>query len=256
MDIWSTILVTVGALLVAMVALVELGRRLGQRRLARHSESTPGASAVDGAVFALLGLLIGFTFSGALSRFDERRHLATAEANNIGTAWLRIDTLPAEGQPALRDLFRRYLDARLETYRSLPDLQASRAALNRSIALQGAIWNLAVSLSFKSGTPAAAMLLLPSLNELIDITTTRTMATEMHPPYIVFVMLVALALASSLLAGYGMAGGRRNWAHVIAFAVVIASTIYVILDLEYPRLGFIRVDAVDHVLQELRQSMQ
>jgi hypothetical protein len=89
------------------------------------------------------------------------------------------------------------------------------------------------------------MLLLPALNQMIDITTTRTMALQLHPPLIIFGMLFLVALASALLAGYAMAGGKdRKWLQVIAFALVIALTVYVILDIEFPRLGLIRVDAL------------
>ena len=79
----------------------------------------------------------------------------------------------------------------------------------------------------------------------------------MHPPMIVFVMLFGLALTSSLLAGYGMAGARsRNWLYMLGFAVTLASAVYVILDLEHPRLGLIRVDPFDQALVDLRESMQ
>ena len=215
-----------------------------------------GVSAVDGAVFALFGLLIAFTFSGAGSRFDARRALVTEEANAIGTAWLRLDLLPPGAQPELRALFRTYLDSRLETYRKLPDVAAAQQELARSTELQGQIWTQAVSAMRESSTTIAGMLLLPALNQMIDITTTRTMATLMHPPLVVFFMLGALALVSALLAGYGMAaGGQRSWVHVISFAAVIAATVYVIVDMEYPRFGMIRVDAVDQVLRDLRHSM-
>ena len=101
------------------------------------------------------------------------------------------------------------------------------------------------------------MLLLPALNAMIDITTTRTIATQMHPPLIIFAMLGVLALVCSLLAGYAMAGGRsRSLVHSIGFAVVLTLTVYVILDIEYPRVGLIRVDATDRVLREVRQSMR
>jgi hypothetical protein len=77
-----------------------------------------------------------------------------------------------------------------------------------------------------------------------------------HPPPIIFAMLGVLALMSSLLAGYAMAGGKtRSWIHIIGFALIMATTVYVILDLEFPRLGMIRIDAADRALIELRQSM-
>jgi hypothetical protein len=82
------------------------------------------------------------------------------------------------------------------------------------------------------------------------------MATLMHPPAVVFVMLFGLAMAASLLAGYGMTGSKvRSWFHMLGFALVVAVSVYVILDLEYPRLGLIRVDAFDQALVDLRQSM-
>jgi hypothetical protein len=85
-----------GGLFVAMFAMLELGHRPGVRRRRIDAESAAaGTGVVEGAVFALLGLLIAFTFSGAASRFDERRKLIVEEANAIGTAYLRLDLLPS-----------------------------------------------------------------------------------------------------------------------------------------------------------------
>jgi hypothetical protein len=235
----------------------ELGRRLALRRAAAGGAPADASGAVDAAVFALLGLLIAFTFSGAAARFDERRALIVEETNDIGTAWLRIDVVPAEFQPALRNSFRRYLDARIAAYRALPDLEAARAQVNRANALQSDIWTGAVAAVRAPGAaPSAAMLLLPSLNEMFDITTTRLMATEMHPPAVIFGLLFALSLAAALLAGYGAAGAaRRPWLHTLVFAAVIAVSVYVIVDLEFPRFGFIRVDDFDQALVALRATM-
>jgi hypothetical protein len=177
------LLITV-ALFVGMVLLLHVGRQIGLRRLAQDPEGGhSGTGAVEGAVFALLGLLIAFTFSGAISRFDERRNLIVEEANDIGTAYLRLDLLPTSAQPALRDLFRRYVDSRLETYRKLPNIEAAKAELARSVSLQDEIWRQAVAgATMPDARPSAAMLLLPALNQMIDITATRTMAAQMHPP--------------------------------------------------------------------------
>jgi len=255
---WLTSMITL-ALFVGMLLLLDLGRRVGVRRLANDPEGgQAGTGAVDGAVFALLGLLVAFTFSGAASRFDERRNLIVQETNDIGTAYLRLDLLPASAQPALRDLFRRYVDSRLDVYQKLPDIEASRAALASSTKLQGEIWNHAVAAGRMEGAPpAATMLLLPALNQMIDITTTRTMAAQIHPPLVIFAMLFALALAGALLAGYGMAGGKsRSWIHMIGFAAVMAGAVNVIIEIEYPRMGLVRVDAFDQALVQLRDSMK
>jgi hypothetical protein len=251
---WVTIVLFLGVLV-----MLEVGRRVGLRRMADDGTNVhEGIDRLETAVFALLGLLIAFTFSGAAARFDSRRQLVVEEANAIGTAYLRLDLLPAVVQPAMRDDFRRYVDSRLAVYRALPDIAAARAELDRSSALQKDIWGKAVAACrMADAAPSASMLLLPALNQMIDITTTRTVAAQIHPPAIIFGMLVVLTLASALLAGFDLARGRRrSWLHALAFAGMITVTVYVIFDLEYPRLGFIRIDAIDQVLIELRASMQ
>jgi len=257
MNFTLTAALTAFGLFGGVLAFVEVGRRIGIRRMAEDKEGArAGAGAVEGAVFGLLGLLIAFTFTGAAARFDDRRHLITEEANDIGTAWLRLDLLPAAVQPALRESFRRYLDARLEVYEKLPDLEAAKAALAQSVALQGEIWTQAVA-ALREAPPPATTVLLPALNQMIDITTTRTMASKMHPPLIIFVMLVVLTLIGGLFAGYGMAAAKtRSWVHMLGFAFVMGAGVYIILDLEYPRMGLIQVRVADQVLVELRQSMK
>lgn len=252
-------LLGIAAFLLLMLLASELGRRLGVAQIARDPEGlAKGIGAAEAAVFGLLGLLLAFSFSGAASRFEDRRHLITVEANAIGTAWLRIDLLSAEAQPQMRDLFRGYLDGRLDTYRHGDDLAAARASLADDALLQGRIWSLAVTETLKPGVPTqAGMLLLPALNEMIDITTTRAMATRNHPPLVVFMMLAALALVGALLVGYGTSiNKQRTWLHTLVFAVILSITTYVIVDLEFPRLGLIRVDSADQVLTDLRASMR
>lgn len=245
------------ALFLGMLLFLETGYRLGRRQRARDPEGAEsGIGTVNGAVFGLLGLLVAFTFSGAASRFDARRQLIIEEANNIGTAWLRIDLLPPETQDAMRGLFRRYLDSRLATYRKLPDLAAARAELAESAKLQQEIWRRSVAACEASQDNATTTLVLSALNAMIDITTTRTEASRIHPPAIIFALLFGVGLGCSFLAGYGMAGNRRrSWSHIIGFAGTLALSVYVIFEIEYPRLGLIRVDAMDQLLVELRQSM-
>jgi hypothetical protein len=259
MSIEFTALLLIAVLLFALLAASEIGRRLGLARLRHDPDGLPkGFSASEGAVFALLGLLLAFTFSGAASRFEDRRHLVTMEVNAIGTAYLRIDLLPEDARGDMRERFRRYVDARLETYQDVTDRAATAARLAEDEALQLEIWEGAVAASLRPGVPSqAAMLLLPALNEMIDITTTRVTATRNHPPPVIFGLLVILSLVSALLVGYGSSVNRgRTWLHTVAFAAILALTIYVIVDLEFPRLGLIRVDSADQALVDLRASMK
>jgi hypothetical protein len=243
-------------LLLGMLFLLEFGRRLGRRYLAASGGSAPTGS-LDSAVFALLGLLLAFTFSGAASRFDTRRDQIVAETNDIGTAWLRLDLLPAQAQPALRTLFRRYVDSRLEMYGQLQTIEATRSELQRSADLQAEIWSAAVTACGEKKDAATTTLVLGSLNGMFDITTTRAAAGRMHPPPVVFGLLFVLALASAFVAGHGMASAASApWVHMLTFAVAIAASVYLVLDIEYPRAGFVRINGFDQTLAEFRRSMR
>ena len=196
------------SLFVGMVICLELGRRLGTRTLARDPKGGAfGLGVVEGAVFGLYGLLLAFTFSGAAIRFDTKRQLIAEEANAIGTAYLRLDLLPADSQLAMRKRFREYVDSRLEVYRRNPYIETVKAELSKSAKIQMEIWAQAVSATrLQAAHPDAAKLLLPALNTMIDVTTTRTMAIRTHPPWIIFGLLFVLALVCSVLAGFGTAG--------------------------------------------------
>ena len=243
----------------ATLVCLEAGRRLGRRAHVGDETTHPaGLGTVETVAFALLGLLLAFTFSGAATRFDARRAQIVEEANDIGTAWLRLDLLPQAAQPKLRDAFRRYVDSRLGIYRSIADsdFAAARATYERSAALQNEIWTDAVA-ACREAPSQASIVLLPALNAMIDITTTRLAATEMHPPRIIYVVLGAISLVCALLAGYEMgASAARSWLHICGFAVILAFTLYVILDFEYPRLGLIRIDDFDRFLVQVRASMK
>ncbi|HEX9022669.1 MAG TPA: hypothetical protein VF799_02405, partial [Geobacteraceae bacterium] len=146
--------------------------------------------------------------------------------------------------------------SRIGLYRSMENQEETRSWLDKQGALQREIWAKAVSACGRpDAPPSASMLMLPALNEMIDITTTRAVAAQNHPPDIVFIMLGGVCLFSALLAGYGMSCRGRSWLHVFTYAAIISITVFVILDLEDPRRGLIRVDAADKVMMELRESM-
>jgi hypothetical protein len=245
-------------LFVGIVAFLMIGRRLGRRAMQRYGAVPASVGSLETAVFALLGLMIAFTFSGALERFDKRRAHIVDEANAIGTAYLRMDLLPASAQPKVRETFKAYVDSRIATYRKLPDIAAAQAEFNHSREVQAELWKQVVdALHQRDARPAAEIVVIQAMNEMINFTTLRIAATQIHPPRIIYVMLIALALAAALLAGYQTAGERSyDWVHKVAFAGIVALTVYVILDIEYPRLGFVRLDAIDKVIIDTRAGMK
>jgi hypothetical protein len=243
------------AFVAGVLASVEAGRWIGNRRRLRHPTSVVYPT-IEASVFALMGLLVSFTFYGAASRFDARRNLIVTEANAIGTAYLRIDLLPRERQPELREDFRTYLSSRLAIYEQIPNVPALNTALDHSAALQIKIWKNEVDALKESG-PTERSLALSSLNEMIDITTNRTVALYTHPPLQVFIMLALSVIASAALAGYTMSASPvRDWVPTVILGLVLGVALYVIVDYEYPRAGLIRIDPVDAVLAETLHEMQ
>lgn len=236
---------------------MEIGHRLGcHHRKIDPKSNQNWVSVVDGPILALLGLLVAFTFSAAADRFDARRKLIVEEANAVGTAYLRLDLLPSPDRDSLRQTFRNYLDSRIKTYALIPDIDAALKEFDHSQCLQQEIWKQAVPASQKTGTTLAGMQILPALNAMFDITITRFAATQFHTPSIVFLLLISLAFVAALLAGYQMSSSpKRCWLHISLFVVTFTLAIYVIIDLESPRLGLIRMDATDALLKDLRQSM-
>lgn len=208
-------------------------------------------------------LLLAFTFSGAASRFMDRRHLIAREAETIETAYMRIDLLPADTQPEMRELLRRYVDLRLTAHRNPRDLAISKtvddvkAERDETAALQREIWAKATAAGQSPGEhPEGAKLLLPALNEMFGITTAEAMARENHPPLVVFLLLAGLSLISSLLVGYSTSGNKgRIWLHAIVSATMLALVVFVIVNIELPRVGWVRVDPADHFLIDVRRSM-
>jgi len=238
-----------------MIAFIECGRRIRLRN--KDANASRGLGVIDGAVFGLMGLLLAFSFSGAESRFEGRRQLIVQETNAIGTAYLRVDLLPEALQPQVRDDFRAYVDSRIRFYK---ELTGERAQTLRNLAhsneLQKKVWIDTVAAAKQTGSPAVLSLTVSSLNEMIDITTVRLVALLTHPPLLIYATLVVLALSSALIAGFGMGeSARRPLLHTLVYAVALTATIYTIMDLEFPRIGIVKVDRYDQVLIDQRKSM-
>jgi hypothetical protein len=244
------------ALMIGMMIAFRLGRHAGIRHRLLDPEGARSVSgAVEASIFALLGLLIAFTFSGAGDRFEVRRMLITSEANSIGTAWLRLDLLSEADRAPLRDAFRQYLDARLSYYAELPDETAAEPYLRQADRIEADIWRQAVEAAPR-GAPGTVQMLIPAINEMFDVATLRRMALQTHPPLPIYGLLMLLALVCASLAGHHAAPAARHpWVLPLLFSGISALAIFVIMDLEYPRAGLIRIDSADFLLRETRARM-
>jgi len=244
-------------LFVGMLFCLLIGQRFGQRD---HSQLTDVArarlTAVEAAIFGLMGLMIAFTFSRAADRYELRRQLTVDEANAISTAYLRLDLLPASRQAALRDKYRRYLEARIGVYRVLPDMEASATQSAIATKLQQEIWTETIA-ALAAAPPNATFVILPPLNQMIDVATSRAIAARTHTPALIMAMLLVLGFVCSLLAGYVIVGSqpRQVGLHLVAFALMMTFTIYAIFDLDYPRFGLIRLDFADQALFDVLAGM-
>ncbi len=241
---------TVG--LVMLLAILG-GTHMARTRRARGILDGDGASSVDGAIYGIFGLVLAFTFAGAAARYEVRRELIRDETNAIGTAYLRLDLLPNLRQPALRNAFSRYVAARLAVFEDITNRQATANAKATVLVLQHEIWTQAVAAAAEVSGPQATTLLLPALNEMFDIATTREVATQNHPPMIIYLLLGLLACATALNAGYaiGSKEGPASRLHIAGFVLAITLILYVTVDLELPRLGLFRISAADNILREL-----
>ena len=245
------------AIFAGLIVFIEVGRWFGARRraLGEGREEHEG-SAVDASVFALFGLLVAFSFSGALDRFDDRRKLIVAEATAIENAYLRLDLLPASAQPELRALFREYAESRVAYYRKITEVPEAKAERYRALDIQEVIWKQAIEAARATGNTAVLMLVTSALNGVFDAEVERIAALNRHPPLVIFGMLFAVGFAAAFLAGYSTAGRPRNWSRVVVFSASLAVSVFVILNLEYPRYGLIRLGIADQPLVDVLERMQ
>ena len=149
-------------LIAGVVVMIEAGQRLA---IWRRPAAANGTGSILASIFGLMGLLIAFTFYGAGARFDARRNLIVEEANAISTAYHRLDLLPQQAQPHLKQLFRDYVRLRSETYQKIADPEGFKEALARTADLQNQIWHEAVAAAGTTETTTASKLIfLRALN--------------------------------------------------------------------------------------------
>ncbi len=223
----------------------EAGYRGGRRQ---GSGSDEGARAqtnsIQAAMLGLLALLLGFTFTMALQRFDSRSQAVIEEANAIGTAYLRSDLLSGQARRDARALLAEYVELRLRAGEvDLTQTEARREAKAGVNALHERLWSVALEASALDARPATTGLFIQSLNELIDSHGRRDAALKKHVPEVVLLLLFAVFVISGAVLGYagGLAGARPIVA-TVSMALLIVLVIFIIIDLDRPRRGIIRVN--------------
>ena len=226
-----------------------VGFRARQRNLSAGENLGP----VEGSLFALLGLLLAFTFGMSGSRYDSRRAVMIQEVNNIGTAVLRADMYDDSNRIAFRKDFKKYIEARVAYYNT--DEAKVSAAKELASKYAGSLWERAASLSKNPAYLAASNQMIPALNEMIDITTVREASMRTKVPDIILLLLFIISIACSCLAGFEIPVSKRiNWITVGGFALLTVLVIYVIMDLDQPRRGLINLDANQQLMKDLLNS--
>jgi hypothetical protein len=229
-------------LLVALGLLsVEVGYQVGKFWKKRHpNESESQIGAMLGATLGLWAFLLATVVGIANHRFDVRRELVLEEANTIGTTFLRAGYLPEPYASQSRELLREYASERLK----LVELDTYAASRQRSEELQPMLWALAQDLIRTQAANPAYNIYVDSLNKTIDLHESRlTALITARLPVTIYVGLFTVAFLGLLMLGYQSGiNGQRNWIVTLALILIFAGVMLLIVDLDRPWGGFLRVN--------------
>ncbi len=225
-----------GLLFAGLWSSVKLGIFLRKRMPDFDQDAREDFTVVQGATLTLLGLIIGFSFSMAISRYDQRKNYEEEEANAIGTEFLRVEMLPAAETAKIQELLKRYLDQRIAFYkvRSASGLEQ----INRNTAgLQAELWS--VTRDATKGQPTAmSALVVSGMNDVLNSQGYTQAAWWNQIPLAAWALMVAIAVFGTLLIGVG--AHRANVFLTLALPLVISVAFFLIADLDSPRRGLIR----------------
>jgi hypothetical protein len=226
--------------LVLILGAGEIGHWLGERAARRGASAV---STLEGAILGLLALMVGFTFSMALSRFEARRDGVVAEATAIGTTALRARLLPAPHDRESVKLLRDYVQLRLDlTGRTVVSPQALNDMIARSNAVQEALWQQAKAAAAKNNAMVPTGLFLQSLNEMIDDQDKRLAALSNRLPLIIVIALYGVSIVGIGFAGYGSGiESKRTRVPVYITGILVAAMVLLIQDIDRPGAGYIKV---------------
>ena len=232
-------------LFIAIIIFNEIGFRSGRFIQARtDSEVKALTGSIQGSILGLLALLLGFTFSMSLQRYDNRSMALIDEANAIGTAVLRIELLPQEYQPQAKKLFAEYVKLRVAIGQVDLTKQTQRSKYNQQIvAIQAELWSLAVSATNDDPRAVTTGAFVKSLNDVIDSQGKRNALLQMHVPEVVLILLFIVFISSGGIMGYSAGlSGTRVVAPIVLVSLLITLIVFIIIDLDRPKRGLIQVN--------------
>lgn len=237
-------LLIVSLLLVALVLAIEIGYRIGRYVGNDASDATKAQiNAIQASLLGVLALLLGFTFSLSLQRFDSRSQAVVAEANAIGTALLRAELLPDSVSQRSRSGLGDYVDLRIAAGAISLDRQVEREETLASIVeLQNSLWAVAAEAAREDPNPVRSGLYIQALNDAIDAYGERNAALNRHVPEVVLFLLFGTFGLTACLVGYssGVSGHRATFPTYI-LTLLISFLVFIIIDLDRPRRGLIEV---------------
>jgi protein-S-isoprenylcysteine O-methyltransferase Ste14 len=242
-------------LFILMVIASFIGKKTGN--YIRTKKQTEEKSTETSTLIALLFFLLAFTFGMSGDRYDSRRKIVIEEANDIGTAILRSDLYPDSTRALFRKDFKDYVDTRISYYKVGPDLKEILAADSLSQVISAKLWKRATSLSKDPNNLAATQQMIPALNTMIDVTTSRLSGEKAKVPQSILVMLFFLSIISSFYNGYSEGrNGRMDWIVQIGFCLLVSLVILFTLDLDRPRRGFVNLDVPNQTIIDLKKNFE
>jgi hypothetical protein len=207
---------------------------------------------IVGATLTLLALIIGFTFSMAIGRYDQRKNYEEAEANAIGTEYVRADLLSVVDAPRVRTLLKEYLDLRILFYES-PDEHALQQVNERTAQLQTDLWSAVRIQATTQPTPLMA-LAVSGMNDVLNSQGYTQAAWWNRIPIGAWSLMVVIAICSSVFIGYGAHRAQSAFVRLLALPLVLCVAFFLIADIDSPRRGVIRV--LPQNLISLAQSLR
>jgi hypothetical protein len=228
----------------------QIGTYLRRRRPLKDEERED-FNIVEAATLTLLGLLIGFSFSMATTRYDLRKNYEEAEANAIGTEYVRAGLLPAADTATVRTQLRRYSELRIAYYgtRDKRELQQIDADTTR---LQGEMWSAVEAPALARPSPVVA-LALAGMNDVLNSQGYTQAAWRNRIPISAWTLMILIAVCCNVLIGYGARGAGRKSGLLFILPLVVSLAFLLISDIDSPRSGFIHV--VPQNLMSLSQSL-